>query len=99
MATEASITKSITNYLATLKGCWWVKAHASTMQGRGIPDIHATYKGRSIWLEVKQPGCRPTPIQRHNLDAITTAGGIARVVTSRRDIKQIIKTIDEGTTP
>lgn len=61
---------------------FWVVIHGSAMQQAGLPDLVGVYQGRFCGLEVKVPGQKPTTIQRHTLDAILLAGGIAGVVTS-----------------
>ena len=59
----------------------------------GIPDIIVCYKGKFITFECKLPGRKPTLLQAITLRKIMLAGGIAVVVTSLDQAKEIIESI------
>ena len=75
---EAAIQRNIIVALRA-RGVYVCKVSAGDV---GTPDLIVIYKGRGAGLEVKQPGNYPTKIQRHRMEQITAAGGIARVVRS-----------------
>lgn len=68
----------------------WLVTHGSAMQEAGIPDLVGCYRGRFCGLEVKMPGKGTTTLQRHTLDAILAAGGIAGVVTSVEEALDLV---------
>jgi hypothetical protein len=44
-----------------------------------------------VWLEVKQPGKKPTPLQVHVIGELRNIGGaVAEVVTSRTQAEEIL---------
>jgi Holliday junction resolvase len=73
------------------EGAYVCKPHGGQYSS-GIPDLHATFKGRSFWFEVKMPGRekKVTQLQRENLMKIRKAGGYAGVVSSVTDAKLIM---------
>jgi hypothetical protein len=66
-----------------------------TFQEVGIPDLLCCYRGRFVGLEVKQPGNKPSPMQRVVLNEIVAAGGYAAVVTTVEQVVHLLATIDE----
>lgn len=82
MPRESSIVASI---VRKAKECgWWVmKIHGGPHQLAGVPDLLCLRDGRAVFLEVKQPGSKPTPIQTARMKEIESQGGApCRVVTS-----------------
>ncbi len=69
---------------------WWIKIHGGPQQERGIPDIIGCLHGRFYAFEVKQPKRAATLYQQIQMDRISDAGGLARVVTCYQDVKRII---------
>lgn len=87
--TEAALTRSIQDALKANGGSaifQW-KARGDPRQHKGIPDICGVYRGRFFGLEVKLPGRENTVTknQAEVLKRIDRAGGIAAVVTTRRE--------------
>lgn len=89
---EADVLKSVLEYLA-VKNIPAVRMNTGafkTEEGgfircgvRGMSDIYAVgKKGRSIWIECKQPGGRLTKYQEAFMDMINKAGGVGIVVNS-----------------
>ncbi len=95
---EAAIVKTIQKTL-TDRGAWHFKTHGGGLTRSGIPDIAASYKGRFLALEVKQPGNYPTRLQKHELDRAHRAGAIAAVVRSRDDVDHLLNQIDREMRP
>lgn len=55
----------------------------------GLPDLLAIRGGRAYWIEVKQPGGKPTRLQEHRLDELRGAGCGAGVAASVDDAARI----------
>ena len=61
-----------------------MKIHGGPYQMSGVPDLLCVKEGRAVWLEVKQPGKRPTDVQVRRMNEIERVGGSpCHVVTSR----------------
>lgn len=61
----------------------------------GLPDRHATYRGRSLFLEFKRPrGGRLHPKQAWQLARAREAGAVALVVTDPEQVRQALAQID-----
>lgn len=91
MLTEKKVTAKIIAYLKTVPGLWWFKVHGGPMQQAGIPDLCVVHAGRAIFLEVKHPGGKPTPLQIAMMERIEAAGGVAAVVQSTEDVVEVLK--------
>ncbi len=61
------------------------------MQQAGLPDLIGCVEGKYVALEVKVPGKREDPLQRHTLDRITRAGGKAGVITSYEEAEALLE--------
>lgn len=86
---EKHITAGILRYLNSLPGCYAVKTRGDYRQG-GQPDIIGCYGGQTLALEVKRPGGRLTPLQAAMLRRWKAAGAIAAVVTSRKEVEELL---------
>lgn len=82
MTTERALVKAILTYLNSLPGCLARKRWGGGMGVAGDPDIDACIHGRSLQLEVKRPGEKPTALQAKRLEEWSRAGAIVGVVTS-----------------
>jgi len=91
---ESTITRNIMNLLKKLPKCKAVKFPGGAGAQVGTPDILACYRGQFIALEVKRVGNEPTPIQCVQLLQWQGAEGMAVVVRSVEDVKQVITEID-----
>jgi hypothetical protein len=91
---EASLTSKILNYLNSLPGCKAEKRHGSQYSEAGAPDINACYKGRSIQIEAKQPGKKPTPIQLKRLQEWQEAGAVVGWVTDLEGVKRMLEELE-----
>ena len=81
----------ILKYLQSLKGCWVTKI--SFANERGVPDVLGCYKGKFFAFEVKSGKGVATPIQKAQIDRIHVAKGVAHVVRSVDEVKNIIEGI------
>jgi hypothetical protein len=91
MTTERAIVKAILAYLNGQPGCLARKRWGGGMGVVGDPDIDACVRGRSVQLEVKRPGERPTPLQLKRLEEWRRAGAVAAVVNSVADVRRLLQ--------
>lgn len=57
----------------------------------GVPDVLCVRDGRAVFLEVKQPGKKPSALQVQRIKEIRETGGaIAEVVTSRDEAAAVL---------
>ena len=82
MPLESSLVSQILRTLNALPGCYAYKNHGGPMVTAGLPDIVCVHRGRTVFLEVKLPGRKPTPIQIHRIAQLRAAGAAAEVVHS-----------------
>jgi hypothetical protein len=94
MTLESTLTKSIVT-LAKAKGWWTFKIAGGPMQMAGVPDLLTVKHGRAVFLEVKQPGKKPRPLQVQRMKEIREIGGaVAEVVTSKADAERVLDAND-----
>ncbi len=91
MTTERAIVKAILAYLNGLPGCLARKRWGGGMGVAGDPDIDACIHGRSVQLEVKRLGERPTPLQLKRLEEWRKAGAVVAVVSSVADVRRLLE--------
>ena len=74
-------------------GSLWIKVHGGPYQQAGIPDLLGCVEGTFIGLEVKLPGKEhtTTKLQKHMLNMISRAGGIAAVVSDPEDAANLVR--------
>ena len=60
----------------------------------GLPDIICCYCGRFIGFEVKTPDGKLSKLQEITITKIKAAKGEAFKVTSVKEVKEILKTLD-----
>jgi len=94
MTNERAIVKAILAYLNGLPGCLARKRWGGGMGVAGDPDIDACIRGRSVQLEVKRPGERPTPLQVKRLREWRKAGALVAVVSSVEEVKSLLTEVD-----
>ena len=91
---ERDLIEEIKKYLQTKNELFYWKEHGGQFGTAGIPDIIVCYKGKFIAFECKKPGGKPTILQKITLNKINKAKGIAVVVTSLEQVKDIIGNIE-----
>jgi hypothetical protein len=52
----------------------------------GIPDLMCLKNGKTIFVEVKQPGREPTELQKYRHAELIKQGFTVHVMTSEKDI-------------
>lgn len=87
---EKAIENKIKQYLKTVEDLYFFKEHGGLYGTAGVPDIICCYKGRFIALEVKAPDGKATALQDATIKRIRKAGGVAEVVRSVEEAKEII---------
>lgn len=92
---ETRIVRSIKDGLQNIyPNCFLFKVHGSGFQKRGIPDLIGCINGRFTGLEIKDPKNKSygaTKLQLWVIGLIKKAGGIAGVVTSLEEAKELIE--------
>lgn len=83
---ESKIQTSIKNHL-TKKG--WLITKLIQTSTNGIPDLLCLKNGRAVFLEIKQPGQKPTPLQLFRIDQLRKTGFEALVATSTKDVQHL----------
>lgn len=63
---------------------------------RGTPDILATVRGFTIFLEVKLPGNKLTPMQEHQSRTWRKAFAIVKTVYSLKEALYYVNMLDNG---
>ncbi len=91
MTTERAIVKAILAYLNSLPNCLARKRWGGGMGVAGDPDIDACIRGRSVQLEVKRLGERPTPLQLKRLEEWRKAGAVVAVVHSVAEVRAVLE--------
>jgi hypothetical protein len=87
---EKAIVNALLRFLNSLPQCvarkWW----GGGMGIAGDPDIDACIRGRSLQLQVKRSGAKPTPLQVKRLDEWRRAGAIVAVVSSVEEVRELL---------
>ena len=91
MTSERAIVKATLAYLNSLPGCLARKRWGGGMGVAGDPDIDACIRGRSVQLEVKRPGEKPTLLQFKRLEEWRQAGALVGVVTSVAEVRTLFE--------
>jgi Holliday junction resolvase len=81
---EALIQSQIKKYLES-NGWLVIKLIQTTMNG--IPDLMALKSGRTVFIEVKQPGKKPTDLQQYRIEKLHKNGFEAFCATSLKDVE------------
>lgn len=92
---EKEIIAAIKEYLKTVENCFYWKEHGGQFGTAGIPDIIVCYRGRFIAFEVKTAAGKVTVLQAVTIKRILKAGGIALVVRSVEEVRQIMDSLKE----
>lgn len=88
---ESSLQRKVKDYLKA-HGGWLFKVHGGPYQKSGVPDILYLYKGILYGFELKRDEKEePSELQKLNIRQINENGGVASVVWTLEQIKDIIK--------
>lgn len=102
---ENDIQNQILDYLSFQKGVYFYRTNNFPRYDKarklffklpkhtpkGIPDIHAIYKGRYIAIEVKKKGSYLSPDQRIFQKNVEAAGGIYRLARDVTDVQSLFE--------
>ena len=67
----------------------WLVLRPVAVSKSGYPDLWALKSGRCVFIEVKQPGQKPTPLQELRHKELREAGFTVVVATSVNCIEKI----------
>lgn len=90
---ESEIQKKIIQYLNTI-GAYTIKTISTNRNG--CPDVICCLNGRFIALEVKTDKGIVSKLQEHNIKQIKNSGGVAAVVKSVDEVKEILEKFPAG---
>ncbi len=94
MPIETNIKNTILKYLNSLPKTWAYKTHGGRFSRTGLPDIVCCLNGHFFAFEVKRPdGGETTKLQDFTLRKISEAGGKSYVVTSVKQVREIVKKV------
>ena len=80
---ESKIQSSIK---ARFERAGWMVVKLLQTNCNGIPDLMCLKNGKTIFIEVKQPGREPTELQRYRHAELISKGFTVYVITSEKDI-------------
>ena len=72
-------------------GAWVYKTHGSQFGRSGVPDLIVCWEGRFFAFEVKNENGRVSDHQKREIRLIQNAGGVAHVVKSLEEVKELLK--------
>lgn len=75
-------------------GGWAIKIHGNSMNA-GEPDIDGCIRGRTVKLELKQPGKKPTAIQMLKLRKWAAAGALSGWATTMVEVDALLEHVDD----
>ena len=90
---EQKLIDQIKAYLKDRPDTFYFKSHGGFYGTAGIPDIIICHKGKFVGLECKAKGRKPTLLQQLTINKIKKACGIAVVVYSLDEVKELLKQI------
>jgi Holliday junction resolvase len=80
---ESIIQSQIKKYL---EANGWMVIKLIQTSVNGIPDLMALKNGRTVFIEVKQPGKKPNDLQQYRIEKLHRAGFAAITAASVRDV-------------
>lgn len=96
MTPEGKVLAAIVKELKR-RNVFYRKLRGSVCQQSGMPDTVLIDRGRTIWVEVKKAGGKPTRIQEIEIQKIRAAGGEAYCVDSVEALITILeRRTDDG---
>lgn len=68
----------------------WCLKYTSSVE-RGLPDRLCMFpSGKSVWIELKRPGKKPSPLQCLQISRLKRYGQTALVIDSKRKVDTVI---------
>ena len=87
MTPEGQIQKEVKQYLQWTG--WFVfKNHQTLGSYKGISDLTAMKKGRTLWIEIKRPKGKLSQHQENFKDHVEKCGGEYLVIHSLEEIRE-----------
>lgn len=88
---EGKVKAAIKRWLQD-RGIWYFMPVSSGMGMHGIPDFVCVWNGRALFIEAKAPGKRhnTSEMQKHRIEEIRSAGGIAVVVDDVSQLNELV---------
>jgi hypothetical protein len=74
------------NIKARFERAGWIVVKLIQTNCNGIPDLMCLKNGKTIFVEVKQPGREPTELQKYRHTQLTQSGFQVFTLTSEKDI-------------
>ena len=71
------------------------KIHGGEFGSNGQPDLDAVIRGRSVKVEAKQPGKRPTPVQYRRMREWAAVGALTGWFTTTEELEEILAHLDD----
>lgn len=87
--TESEVTKLALSWLRAQPRTYAWKLHTGAYGESGHPDIDGCVDGRSLKIEMKEPGYKPTTLQRARLITWRKTGALVGWATSLEEVQQI----------
>lgn len=89
---EAAIVKKIRDHLKAQHNTLCFKHHGGPYSEVGVADLICVMPGgHALYLEIKQPGKKPSPAQVEFLKRYKEQGAITGVATSIDDVENILE--------
>lgn len=88
---ESQLQADIIIPYLTKMGAYVEKIHVGSYQKKGVPDIRCCYLGRYIAFELKIDETKKArKLQDYRIKKIIEAGGIALVVSSLKEVEEVL---------
>jgi hypothetical protein len=71
---------------ARFENAGWIVVKLIQTNCNGIPDLMCLKGGKTVFVEVKQPGKKPTELQQFRHDQLTQNGFQVFILSSEKDI-------------
>jgi penicillin-binding protein-related factor A (putative recombinase) len=90
---EKDLQKKIIDYIKSIGG-YVEKIHVTSYQSQGVPDIRCCFKGMFVAFELKKSQAnKASELQLYKIKQIRDAGGIAEVIWSLEQAKEVLNEI------
>jgi Holliday junction resolvase len=74
------------NIKARFERAGWIVVKLIQTNCNGIPDLMCLKNGKTVFVEVKQPGKKPTELQQFRHDQLTQNGFQVFILSSQKEI-------------
>lgn len=73
----------------------WMAVKQCDVMNSGLPDrLIVTKDGKTLWVEVKSLGKRPTPLQESQIRKLRSLGHLVFVVDSEESLQEVISYLE-----